>query len=102
MFINKKLNSIFIITWLITKRQALGFGDIQLTLVLGFWFGDFRILLVIFLSAMIALIYWIVLSIFDKFDNNRALPIKLLCKYIHPFFFNLYHAECTILAYHII
>ena len=68
------LSIIFLITWLITKRQALGFGDIQLTLVLGFWFGDFRILLVIFLSAIIALIYWILLSIFDKFDNNRALP----------------------------
>ena len=83
------LSIIFIITWLITKRQALGFGDIQLTLVLGFWFGDFRILLVIFLSAMIALIYWIVLSIFDKFDNNRALPFGSFLSTVSIFLYPL-------------
>ena len=68
------ISIIFLVTWIITKRQALGFGDIQLIVVLGFWFGDSRILLVIFLSALIALIYWVLLSMNDKIDKNRALP----------------------------
>ena len=40
------LSIISLITWGITKRQGLGFGDIQLILVLGYWIGDFRILII--------------------------------------------------------
>ena len=68
------LSIIFTLTWLITKRKSLGFGDIQLTLILGLWLGDYRILLVIFIAAFTALIYWILISILDEFDNNRRLP----------------------------
>ena len=39
---------IFGLTWMITKKQTLGFGDIQLMLVLGYWLGDLRIFIVNF------------------------------------------------------
>ena len=68
------LTIIFLFTWLITKRQALGFGDIQLVLVLGFWLGDIRILLVIFFAAIIALCSWLTLSIIYGFNKDRMLP----------------------------
>ena len=43
------LSIIFIITFLITKKQTLGYGDLQLIFVLGLWISDIRILLVIFI-----------------------------------------------------
>ena len=68
------LSFIFILTKIITKRQGLGYGDLQLIFILGFWISDIRILLVIFLSALFALLIWIFISIKDGFDKNRALP----------------------------
>ena len=68
------LTIIFLFTWVITKRKALGFGDIQLVLVLGFWLGDIRILLVIFFAAIVALGSWITLSIIYGFNKDRMLP----------------------------
>ena len=68
------LSIILLVTWAITKRQGLGFGDIQLILVLGYWIGDFRILLIIFTSALSAIIFWLAISYYKGFDNKRALP----------------------------
>ena len=68
------LSFIFILTKIITKRQGLGYGDLQLIFILGFWISDIRILLVIFLSALFALLIWIFISIKDGFDKNRPLP----------------------------
>ena len=68
------LSIISLITFGITKRQGLGFGDIQLILVLGYWVGDFRILIIIFLSALSAIIFWLIISYYKGFDNKRALP----------------------------
>ena len=68
------ISFIFLITWMITKRQGLGLGDIQLILILGYWLGDLRIFLVIFSSAFSALIFWIILSLIHGYDNKRALP----------------------------
>ena len=42
------LLSIFLMTWVITKKQPIGFGDIQLIIVLGLWLGPLKILLTIF------------------------------------------------------
>ena len=81
------LSIILLFTWLITKRQGLGFGDIQLAVVLGFWFGDIRILLVIFLSAFVALISWILISFNDKFDKNRPLPFGTFLSIISIFIY---------------
>ena len=68
------LSLIFLLTWGFTKRQGLGLGDIQLVLVLGYWLGDLRIFLVIFLSALSALLLWSILSLIHGYDNKRALP----------------------------
>ena len=68
------LSIISLITWGITKRQGLGFGDIQLILILGYWVGDFKILFIIFLSALSAIIFWLMVSYYKGFDNKRALP----------------------------
>ena len=68
------LSIIFIITFLITKKQTLGYGDLQLIFILGLWISDIRILLVIFISSLIALIIWIIISIKYGFDRNRPLP----------------------------
>ena len=68
------LSIIFIITKIITKRQSLGYGDLQLIFILGFWIADIRILIVIFISALAALIVWLSISFFKGFDKNRPLP----------------------------
>ena len=68
------LSIIFIITFLVTKKQTLGYGDLQLIFVLGLWISDIRILLVIFISSLIALMIWIIISIKYGFDRNRPLP----------------------------
>ena len=39
------LSFIFIITWIVTKKQPLGYGDLQLILILGLWLGPLKILL---------------------------------------------------------
>ena len=68
------LSFIFLLTWAFTKRQGLGLGDIQLVLILGYWLGDLRIFLVIFLSAVLALVFWSILSLIHGYDHKRALP----------------------------
>ena len=87
------LSIISLITWKITKRQGLGFGDIQLILVLGYWIGDSKILLVIFLSALSAIIFWLIISYYKGFDNKRALPFGTflsICSIIlYPINFNI-------------
>ena len=83
------LSFIFILTKIITKRQGLGYGDLQLIFILGFWISDIRVLLVIFLSALFALLIWIFISIKDGFDKNRALPfgtfLTITSIIIYPF-----------------
>ena len=83
------LSFIFILTKIITKIQGLGYGDLQLIFILGFWISDIRILLVIFLSALFALLIWIFISIKDGFDKNRALPfgtfLTITSIIIYPF-----------------
>ena len=69
------LSIIFLITSYFSKRQTLGYGDIQLLLVIGLWIGNIiKILFIIFSSALIALLFWIILSLFKGFDKSRALP----------------------------
>ena len=68
------LSLIFIITKFITKRQGLGYGDLQLIFILGFWIADIRILIIIFIAALAALITWLIISFIKGFDANRPLP----------------------------
>ena len=61
--------------WLITKRQGMGYGDIQLGFVLGAWLGPMRMALTLFFASVLSLIAWIILSMIHGFDKNRAVPL---------------------------
>jgi leader peptidase (prepilin peptidase)/N-methyltransferase len=88
------LSAIFLLTWALTKRQGLGLGDIQLVLILGYWLGDLRIFLVIFLSALLALIFWCILSLIKGYDNKRALPfgtfLSITAILVYPIKINIF------------
>ena len=62
------------ISYLISKRQAMGYGDIQLSAVLGAWQGPLNILFIFFLASFLSLLVWVIISILLGFDRNRALP----------------------------
>ena len=68
------LLSIFIITWIVTKKQPIGFGDIQLIILLGLWLGPMKILLTIFLAACLGIFYWMILSMIYGYRRNLKLP----------------------------
>ncbi len=62
------------ITFLVSKRQGMGTGDIQLSAVLGGWQGPVNIVFIFFAASFFSLVSWIILSFFKGFDKNRALP----------------------------
>ena len=62
------------LTYLITKRQGMGYGDIQLGFVLGVWLGPVRMALTLFGASLLSLIVWLVLSGINGFERDRALP----------------------------
>ena len=62
------------ITYLISKRQAMGYGDIQLSAVLGAWQGPLNILFILFFASFLSLLVWVIISILFGFDRDRALP----------------------------
>ena len=66
---------ILCIMWFITKRQGMGFGDIQLGLVLGAMLGPMRMALTLFFASLLSLLSWIVVSIFKGFNRDRAMPM---------------------------
>jgi len=68
------LSFIFILTWIITKQQPLGYGDLQLILILGLWLGPLKILLTIFLGSILGIIYWIYLGLKNGYIKNLRLP----------------------------
>ena len=61
--------------WIITKRQGMGFGDIQLGFVLGAWLGPMRMAITLFFASVLSLIVWIAVSLVHGFDKNRAIPM---------------------------
>ena len=62
------------LTYLITKRQGMGYGDIQLGFVLGVWLGPVRMALTLFGASLLSLIVWLILSGVRGFERDRALP----------------------------
>ncbi len=60
--------------FLITKRQGMGYGDIQLGFVLGIWLGPMRMALTLFGASLLSLFVWIIIAIINGFDRDRALP----------------------------
>ena len=63
------------IMWFITKRQGMGFGDIQLGFVLGAMLGPMRMAITLFFASLLSLLGWIAVSIFKGFDRDRAMPM---------------------------
>ena len=61
--------------WIITKRQGMGFGDIQMGIILGAWLGPFRMALTLFFASLMSLIVWICVSLLHGFDKDRAIPM---------------------------
>ena len=61
-------------TYLITKRQGMGYGDIQLGFVLGVWLGPVRMALTLFVASLLSLVVWLILSGINGFERDRALP----------------------------
>ena len=65
---------ILLFTWIFTKKQPLGFGDLVLILILGLWLGAIKVLLTIFLASVIGLIYWAILTLTSGYEKNRKVP----------------------------
>ena len=67
--------AIMLILWSITKRQGMGYGDIQMGLVLGAWLGPMRMALTLFGASLLSLLAWIGVSLIKGFDKDRAIPL---------------------------
>jgi leader peptidase (prepilin peptidase)/N-methyltransferase len=63
------------VLWIITKRQGMGYGDIQLGFVLGAWLGPMRMAITLFTASVLSLLTWIAVSVTTDFDKNRAMPM---------------------------
>jgi leader peptidase (prepilin peptidase)/N-methyltransferase len=63
------------LTWIITKRQGMGYGDIQLGILLGAWLGPVRMAMTLFSASLLSLITWIAVSLVKGFDKDRAIPL---------------------------
>ena len=80
------------LTYLVSKRQGMGTGDIQLSAVLGGWQGPVNIILIFFIASILSLLSWFSISLFMGFDKNRALPFApfLVLSSITIFFLEFY------------
>lgn len=62
------------LTFLMTRRQGMGWGDIQLGLILGAWLGPWDMMISLFFAALLGIIAWLSISLKKGFDRNRPLP----------------------------
>jgi prepilin signal peptidase PulO-like enzyme (type II secretory pathway) len=53
----------------------MGYGDIQMGIVLGAWLGPIRMALTLFGASVLSLITWIAVSLIHDFNKDRALPL---------------------------
>lgn len=92
--------AIMLILWTITKRQGMGYGDIQLGIVLGAWLGPMRMALTLFGASLLSLLAWLGVSLFKGFDKDRAIPLgpflsvagigSYIGSFYYPEFFHLF------------
>jgi leader peptidase (prepilin peptidase)/N-methyltransferase len=61
--------------WLVTNRQGMGYGDIQLGFLLGAWLGPMRMAITLFIASSLSLLIWIITSLFKGFNKDRAMPM---------------------------
>lgn len=62
------------ITYLMTRRQGMGWGDIQLGFILGAWLGPWFMIMTLFMAAFMGVLAWVGISIINGFDRHRPLP----------------------------
>ena len=67
------LGFIFILTSLILKKQAMGYGDLLLIAVLGAWLGPIKVLFTIFFGALLGIIFF-GYKIYIKNETISKLP----------------------------
>ncbi|MEL1222859.1 MAG: prepilin peptidase [Candidatus Neomarinimicrobiota bacterium] len=92
--------AIMLILWAITKRQGMGYGDIQLGIILGAWLGPMRMALTLFGASLLSLLAWLGVSLFKGFDKDRAIPLgpflsvagigSYIGSFYYPEFFHLF------------
>ena len=92
--------AIMLILWAITQRQGMGYGDIQLGIVLGAWLGPMRMALTLFGASLLSLLAWLGVSLFEGFDKDRAIPLgpflsvagigSYVGSFYYPEFFHLF------------
>ncbi|MEL1232460.1 MAG: prepilin peptidase [Candidatus Neomarinimicrobiota bacterium] len=92
--------AIMLILWAITKRQGMGYGDIQLGIILGAWLGPMRMALTLFGASLLSLLAWLGVSLFMGFDKDRAIPLgpflsvagigSYIGSFYYPEFFHLF------------
>ena len=87
---------VFLLTSTLFNKQTLGLGDLQLIVITGMWLGPVNVLLSIFLSALLALIIWGIISLSKGLDRNRALPFA---PYLSGSAIILYILDIDLLAY---
>ncbi|NOZ09008.1 MAG: prepilin peptidase [FCB group bacterium] len=68
------LGGMMLLTSLLFRKQTMGYGDLQLIVILGAWLGAINVLMTVLAAAVISLVTWIVLSMKDGFDRDRPLP----------------------------
>ena len=95
--------AIMLILWAITKRQGMGYGDIQLGIVLGAWLGPMRMALTLFGASLLSLLAWLGVSLFKGFDKDRAIPLgpflsvagigSYIGSFYYPEFFHLFMVQ---------
>ncbi len=66
---------IMLLLKMVTKRQGMGYGDIQMGIVLGAWLGPMRMAITLFSASLLSLFTWLAVSLVKDFDKDRALPM---------------------------
>ncbi len=60
--------------WVLSHRLGLGWGDIKLILVAGFWLGPILSVFMLFLAALLAVIFWLISG--RKLGFTRKRPLQ--------------------------
>ena len=73
------LGSIYLIVKILLKlkkeeKEPMGMGDMLLVVPLGIWLGPLGILLCLFLSSVLALIFWFLLYLLKDFNFSQRMP----------------------------
>jgi prepilin signal peptidase PulO-like enzyme (type II secretory pathway) len=60
--------------WLIFHKQTMGYGDVIIVAILGAWLGTIQIFFTIFLASILALLSFVVFSIYNGFSRSKSIP----------------------------